>query len=299
MPEPVSCGFAAAVTDGERVAILLPAKSDDDGVDVREFGLGSVLIWGRNQTLPVVVVAPADRAEMLCRQAEAFEQLSVSVLEGNTLAPVKPQELPPVPELIQAVLDRTELFESVGAVAVDDFGRLIAEVQGLEIARADGDDGGLGIGVGTADRELHGYVHSHQDSLVSIQNAADTVRAIRLQGAAGHPLNRRARQRWLRWAAFDDPTSLGARTLEMLPPLKERVLQLGPAPCAALDPDSNTLFVFSAGIDPEVVPTATDYRRRHVPDRTVIVTSRADAFPATHQIAESVGIETLAIAAPY
>ena len=298
-PEPVSCGFAAAVADGERVAILLPAKSEDDGVDVREFGLGSVLIWGRNQTLPILVVAPSDRAGALCRQAEAFEQLSVAVLDGTTLAEVKPVELPAVPELNTAVLDRTELFESVGAVAVDDFGRLIAEVQGLEIARVEGEDGDLEIGVGTADRVLHGYVHSHQDAVVSLQSAADTVRAIRQLGPAGHPLNRRARQRWLRWAAFNDPSLVDARTLTIVPPLDERVLQLGPEPCAGLDPDSDTLFVFSAGIDPEVVPSATDYRRRHAPGRIVIVTSAADAFPATLEISRAAGIETLAIAAPY
>ncbi len=287
------------MADADRVAILLPAKTDDDGADVREFGLGSVLIWGRSESLPIVVVAPADRAALLARQAEAFEQLSVVVLDGTSLADVDSAELPKVPELGAEALARTELFESVGAVPIDDFGRLVAEVQGLEIARADGGDGHLNIGVGTADRELHGYVHSHQDSLVSLQNAVDTVREIRTRGPAGHPLNRRARQRWLRWAVYNEPSIVGAEQLEMLPPLGERVLQLGPEACAALDPATNTLYVFSAGIDPEVVPAATDYRRRHAPERTVIVTSEADAFPVTQQIAESVGIETLTVPSPY
>ena len=295
----MSCGFAAAVADSERVAILLPDKSDDDGVDVREFGLGSVLIWGRNQTLPIVVVAPSDRAATLARQAEAFPQLSVAVLDGTTLADVVAAELPAIPILSEAARARTDMFEAVGALAVDDFGRLIAEVEGLEIARSEAETGDLAIGVGTADRELHGYVHSHQDSLVSLQNAADTVREVRQQGAAGHPLNRRARQRWLRWSVYANPPAVGASRLEMLPPLDERVLQLGPEPCAALDPDTNTLYVFSAGIDPEVVPSATDYRRRHNPARTVIVTSEPDAFPVTEQIAGSAGIELATVPAPY
>ncbi len=59
------------------------------------------------------------------------------------------------------------------------------------------------------------------------------------------------------------------------------------------------MYVFSAGIDPEVVPVATDYRRRHRPERTVIVTSVADAFAATVEIASTVGIETTTIPAPY
>ena len=128
------------MADADRVAILLPAKTDDDGADVREFGLGSVLIWGRRESLPIVVVAPADRAGLLTRQAVAFEQLSVVVLDGTSLADVDSAELPKVPELGAEALARTELFESVGAVPIDDFGRLVAEVQGLEIARADGGD---------------------------------------------------------------------------------------------------------------------------------------------------------------
>ncbi len=298
-PEPVSCGFAAAVADGERVAIMLPAKSEDDGVDVREFGLGSVLIWGRHHKLPVLVIAPSDRAGGLARQAEAFAQLSVAVLDGTTLADPEVHELAPIPALSEPVLAHHELIESVGAVAVDDFGRLIAEVEGLEIGRVEGEDAQLEIGVGTADRVLHGYVHSHQDAVVSLQRAADTVREIRQLGPAGHPLNRRARQRWLRWSAFQDPSLVGAQRLEMVPPLEERVLQLGPEPCAAVDPDTNALFVFSAGIDPEVVPAATDYRRRHQPSGTVIVTSPADAFLATQQIAQTAGIDLRSVPAPY
>jgi hypothetical protein len=74
---------------------------------------------------------------------------------------------------------------------------------------------------------------------------------------------------------------------------------MGPEPCAALDPDGDVLFVFSAGIDPDVVPSASDFRRRHQPSRTVIVTSQSDAFPATAELASSVSIETTTIPSPY
>ncbi|MFW2382571.1 MAG: hypothetical protein ACN4GZ_12490 [Acidimicrobiales bacterium] len=297
-PEPIPCGFAAAVADAERLAILLPERSDDDGSDVRDFGLGSVLLWARNLDQPLLVIAPADRAGAVARHALDFELISTWMLEGTSIIEVKPDPLPEVPTLSDATLARVELFASAGAVPIDDFGRLIAEVEGLEIARTE-PGGEVLIGVGAADRELHSYVHGHQEISVSLAKAASAVTAIRRQGAAGHPLNRRARQRWLRSAAFARPELLGAGRLEMLPPLGERVLQLGPEPCAALDPDEDVLFVFSAGIDPEVVPSAADFRRRHRPTRTVIVTSESDAFPATAEIARSVSIETTTIPSPY
>jgi hypothetical protein len=280
------------------VAILLPERSDDDGSDVRDFGLGSVLLWGRSQSLPIEVIAPAHRAPELARRAAGFDRIAVWTLDGTSIVEAQPLPLPEVPGLSAATLQHTELFQSVGALAVDDFGRLIAEVEGLEIARVDS-SGDLSIGVGAADRELHGYVHGHQDVAVSLNKAAVAVRSIRRQGPAGHPLNRRARQRWLRWSAYADPSALDAGSLEMLPPLGERLLQLGPEPCAAIDPETDTVYVFSSGIDPDVVPVATDYRLRHSPGHTVIVTSVADVFHATAEIALMVGIETTTIPAPY
>ena len=257
-----------------------------------------MLLWARQNRSPIVVVAPSNRASDLARQAEDFDQITIWELDATTIVEVKASALPVVPTLTEAALEHVELFESVGAAAVDDFGRLVAEVEGLEIARAEA-SGEVAVGVGSADRELHSYVHRHQEILVSLNNAAEAVRSIRRQGAAGHPLNRRARQRWLRAVAFAEPTLLGAHRLEMLPPLQERVLQLGPEPCAALDPDAGTMFVFSAGIDPDVVPTATDFRRRHESTETVIVTSEADAFAATAEIAATVSIHTTTIPAPY
>ncbi len=284
--------------DEDRCAILLPDRSEDDGNDVRQFGVGSVLIWARNETRPIVVVVPEDRAGELARQAQDFETISVWMLDGTTVTEAAVSPLASIPALSEAALGRAELFESVGASAVDDFGRLVAEVEGLEIARAD-DDGQIQVGVGTADRELHGYVHTHVDPAESLEKAATMVRSVRAMGAASHPLNRRARQRWLRSVAFQQPSLLGAEVLTLLAPLGERILQLGPEPAAALDPSTNVLYVFSAGIDPDVVPIATDYRRRHQPDRTVIVTSHRDRFPATESIAAMVGIETLTMDAPY
>jgi hypothetical protein len=182
---------------------------------------------------------------------------------------------------------------------VDDFGCLVAEVEGLEIGRASGDDGDLEIGIGTADRELHGYVHTDSDPADSLRRAAALIRSIRRPGAPGHPLNRRGRQRWLRSLAHLDPRVVGADELAPLPPLARRMLQLGPEPAAGLDRSSSTLYVFSVGIDPELVPEATDYRRRHRPARTVVVTTVGDRFGATMDLASGVGIGSMTMNAPW
>ncbi len=263
------------------------------------FGLGSVLIWARKDSSPVVVVAPSALAGAMARQAQSFEGISVWELAGSSIDAVAAEPLPDVPEIGLEATNHRALFESAGADVVDDFGRLVAEVRGLEIARADAITGQLEIGVGTADRELHGYVHSGTDPSEFLAKAADLARSIRSFGVPGHPLNRQGRQRWLRSAAFHDPTLLGVSNLEMVPPLGTRILQLGPEPAAAIDRSTNTLYVFVAGVDPEAVPVATDYRQRHNPAATVIVTTEQDRFPATEAIAEAVGIRMQTMPAPW
>ncbi|NNF52936.1 MAG: hypothetical protein HKN03_00690 [Acidimicrobiales bacterium] len=235
----------------------------------------------------------------MARQAQSFEGISVWTLEQTSIEPVEAEPLPEVPPIGSPAEAHRALFESVGADVVDDFGRLVAEVRGLEIARSDAITGQLEIGVGTADRELHGYVHSGTDPSEFLAKAADFARSIRSSGAPGHPLNRQGRQRWLRSAAFHDPSLLNAGILEMLPPLDSRVLQLGPEPAAAIDRSTNTLYVFVAGVDPEAVPVASDYQLRHTPAATVIVTTELDRFPATEEIAASVGIRTRALPSPW
>ena len=287
------------MSDGERLAILLPERADDDGSDLRVFGLGSVLIWARRNPLPVVVVAPRFTAGALARQAQSFEGISVWALEQTSIELVAAEPLASVPDIGSAAEAHRALFESAGADVVDDFGRLVAEVRGLEIARSDAVTGQLEIGVGTADRELHGYVHSGTDPSEFLAKAAEFARSIRSFGAPGHPLNRQGRQRWLRSSAFHDPSLLGVVDLEMLPPLDSRILQLGPEPAAAIDRSTNTVYVFVAGVDPEAVPVATDYQRRHNPAATVIVTTEQDRFPATEEIATSVGIRMQTLPSPW
>jgi hypothetical protein len=78
-----------------------------------------------------------------------------------------------------------------------------------------------------------------------------------------------------------------------------RQLQLGSEPAAGVDPSSSTLYVFSVGIDPELVPVATDYQRRHRPARTVLVTTDRDRFAPTVDLASRVGIESITMTAPW
>ncbi len=298
-PEPVPCTFAAAVDDGERLAVLLPTPEEDGGFERHPFGLGAILTWARERPRAIEVVAPVDQAPALARHAEGFAHVSVSVIDQTALATAAPAPLPSVPLLSPAAEAHRGLFESVGAVPVDDFGHLVAEVVGLEIGRVDGVTGQLSVGVGTTDRELHAYVHVDIPAEQSLRRAAELVRSIRRSGAPGHPLNRRGRQRWLRAIAHAEPALVDADRLELLPPLGPRLLQLGPEPAAAWDPGARSLFVFSAGVDLEAVPVATDYRRRHRADRTVLVIPERDALPAIRAMSDCAGIEIRAMAVPF
>lgn len=298
-PQPAPCTFAAAVDDGERLAVLLPVPEQDDGLERRPFGLGAILAWAGGRERPIEIVAPVDQAPVLARHAEDFGHVSVSVLDQTALARAAPAPLPRVPLLSPAAEAHRSLFESVGAVAVDDFGHLVAEVVGLEIGRVDGVTGQLSVGVGTADRELNARVHGDVPAEQSLRRAAELVKSIRRPGAPGHPLNRRGRQRWLRAIAHSEPTLVGAARVELLPPLGPRFLQLGPEPAAAWDPDARSVFVFSAGVDLEAVPVATDYRRRHGAERTVLVVPERDALPAIRTMAGSAGIEIHTMAVPF
>jgi hypothetical protein len=145
------------------------------------------------------------------------------------------------------------------------------------------------VGVGEADRELHALVHSTMDSGTAIRRAVAMVAAERRRGSM-HPLARMARERWLRSALIDDPTLVGARNLVALPPLRARSTVLGNVPSAAigeLDDGRPLVIVCSTGIDLDVVPEATDYRRRDAPDASlIIVVPKRDRHATTVSLVE-------------
>jgi len=250
-------------------------------------GLGPALRWALSDNADVLdLIAEAPVAGAIARRAELMTpaqlglELHVWSADGAELEPAKPAPLPAAPELGSGYERFAELIERAGARPVDDFGMLVAEIDGLEVARVvtrdvfdpppggevgSGDELMLSVGVGQADRELQSYVHGHLDDETNLRRAIEAVRQHRSPAAISHPLSRLARQRWLRSVVVDDPGSVGLVELVAAPPLGPRETLLGTEPCAAVGRGVNgpAVVVFSVGVDLDLLPEAVDYRARH------------------------------------
>ena len=267
------------------------------------------MVWAlRSGVDHLHLVADAEHAPGLARRTADIAGLHVDVLavDGVDLRPATASAVEPAPEVDRLAWELAAIISEAGARPVDDHGRIVAEVAGLEVARiVDGEDGAatIEVGVGEADRELHGLVHSNMDSDTALRRAVAMVAAERRKGSM-HPLSRMARERWLRSMLIDQPELVGAAELTPVPPLVSRSTVLGNVPIAAVGTrpnGSSVVVVCSTGIDLDVVPEAADYRRRHDPDADlVIVVPERDRHATTEiLVAVTPRTELLTVAAPW
>ncbi len=224
--------------------------------------------------------------------------VSIWAVDGDRFSRLEPAALELPPELSEEYRQFGELMVAAGAKPVDDFGRLVAEVNGLEVARAtretDMTDGGvspvvLEIGVGQADRELHQLIHGNIEQLdpdgasSSTDNEAllerlskvvSDVAAMRTTGEVDHPLTLVAQQRWIRSLVTKEPALVDAADLAAVPPLRPRDTVLGIDAAAAVGTSVNgepIVVVCSAGVDLDLAAEAGDYRHRHNDDAMLII----------------------------
>lgn len=241
-------------------------------------GLGPALIWSRSVEATKLNLFVDDGGPALARRAAYFgDHITVWEVEGAEPKPVTAAPLESPPVLSPEVLSWQTLIIDCGATPVDDFGRLVAEVKGLEVARVVVEDDGstvLEVGVGQADRELHRLVHSNLDAEGSLRRAVAMVSETRVPGVVRHPLQRLARERWYRSAIVAEPSLVGAKSLVPVAPLRERATLLGTQPSAAVGvalDGSPVVVVCSVGVDPDLLPEAADYRQRSNPDAALII----------------------------
>jgi hypothetical protein len=241
--------------------------------------LGPALLWSTKRGADTLDLITDVDARDLARRAVAFgERVRVWRTSGTRLEAVEPTPVSPAPTLADDEWAMAGLIADAGARPVDDHGRLVAEVAGLEVARVSRSaDGGvqLDVGVGQADRELHGLVHTELDADTALRRAITAVLAHRRPGASPHPLNRMARERWLRSELLDTPALIGGAALDPLPPLRPRQTVLGNVPIAAVgvsaESGSTIVVVCSVGVDPDLVPEASDYRLRTSPEAELVI----------------------------
>ena len=273
----------------------------DDGVawvlieDQPERSLGAALAWMRKQdgAAELAIIAEASSG-ILARRAELFTT-PILVLHAidRVLVPAVPDGYPP----IVALDDRHEayraLIEQGGAEAVEEHGVLMGEVRGLEVCRVVTDPATgevhLEVGIGAHDREAFALLHGARPTVEALAEVAATVAAHRRPGADPHPLNRLGAERFLRWQSMQSPERLGVRSVRPAPPPVVRTNLKDPVPCVALGEradGSSVVFVYSTGIDLDLVPFAVDAQAmldRHA-DLVLVVPAR-DASPITRGVA--------------
>ncbi len=256
--------------------------------------LGQALIWAdRAKVSELNVLADAGDASDLARRAGLLEPAPIVwEIQGTQLRRAEPAALEPVPELTLEELAFSPVMKAAGTRPVDDHGRLVAEVAGLEVARVSSDEEGayLEVGVGQADRELQMLVHGGLERQEALERAVGMVLEHRGPNAPLHPLNRLARERWLRSEILDQPSLVGLTSAEPLPPLRPRSTLLGTEPSAAIGMDASgktTIVVCSVGVDVDLTAEAAEYRQRSAPDaELLLVVPQADQHPAVVRTAK-------------
>ena len=282
----VSVGTSAAVRAGDDLWVY-PA-----GEPARALGRALVLV-ARQSPAVLHLVLDAD-SPLDARRAQALTR-SVRVwrVDGTTLVPVVADGVasPADPPAGSATRQLVAMLDEAGVDVVVEHGVVIGEVRGLEVARVRVDAEGetnLDIGVGRFDQEAAALIHGDKPTSVALAEAATLIRSLRAPDAVPHPVNRLARERWLRSQVLADPGLVGCTELAPISPPVPRRNVKDPAPAAAigLAPDGDVVLVMcTVGIDLDWVPIAADLVLRERPERIVAVLPPRDLLPVQRELA--------------
>ncbi len=292
----LGAGAARLTADGTAWALL--ADQPERGADRQ---LGGALAWAvRNGAGRVHLVAEAGTG-VLARRAGGFTlPIEVSLLEGRSLVPVPAEPLPEPGEARPEHRALVELIVAGGASPVEEHGVVAGEVEGLEVCRVVDDpvtgEVRLEVGIGAHDRETFQMLHGDRPTVEALSDVVRSVAAHRREGAPQHPLNQLAASRRLRARLMAQPTPLGVTALVPVDPPLPRTNVKDQVPCAAIEPGSGTLVVFSTGIDLEVVPWAVDAIARHDAGRCLIAAPARDVVDVQQRLAAVVRVPTRFVA---
>lgn len=284
--KPVAVADGIALQTGGRAWVLV--EEPDGGR-----GFARALLWGLHQRCADlhVLMDDATFADAAARQAACFRTpVTVWKVEGRELVQAEPSPLPPEPPLDPDVEPLIPVIEVAGADPVVEWGRLTAEVLGLEVAEAfTGEDGAwIEVGIGRHDRLAAALAWKdvpQQEALARITGIATDAR----RSAASHPLNQIGRERWLRHHLLHDPGLIDASRLERMsppvPPTDLRAPLLAPAAGEGAH-GQPILAACSVGFDPAFVPMAAELRAARIPTaELVLVLPERDVHPLVREAA--------------
>ena len=266
-PEPFAPGAALLV--GRSAWVFLETDP--------ERRLGSALAWAiRHDADELHIVAESGTGTLARRAGEFTIPITVWHAEGRLLLPAIAE---PVVAPVAADADHlrfNDLMVEAGARPVVEHGVVFGEVRGLEVCRVVTDPTlgtvRLEVGVGPPDREAFQLIHGDVPPVEALARVVEAVTKYRDVDVPQHPLNRVARERFLRWRLQQEPELVGAMSLESIaPPLPGRnVNDVGA--CSAIGPGATgqvVLAVCSTGVDLDVIPYAADARLAATGGRSV------------------------------
>ncbi len=244
--------------------------------------LAAALAWGKRRRasqLHVIVDRPDPLLAVMAAGLHPSPLLWQAV--GAELQAMDAPALAPRPTPSDAVLAQRGLLEAAGCDVVLEHGVMIGEILGLEVARVVVEPDGrtlVRVGVGLYDQEAHALMHADSSVDERLDHVIAEVRRHRRRGAGPHPLNRVARQRWLRSLAVAEPALVGVDVLELVEPLAPRggIREDEPVAARGHIGDATVLAVFSTGIDLDIVPVAAGHVGVDTPDRVLLVLPERD-----------------------
>ena len=293
--------------DGAEADLALAAVAATSGTAVRagadlwvyvpgppERALGRALaLFARSDAAALHLVLDAPSGADARRAALLTVPAHVWHIAGTTLVPTEATALPTPadPPAGAATAALVALLTDAGVDVVVEHGVIVGEVRGLEVARVrvvDDSHPILDVGVGRFDQEAGALLHGDLPTAASLASAVALVADHRRRDTAPHPVNRLARERWLRAQLVDDPARLDLVGLHPIsPPLPRRNVK-DPAPAAALGEHADgslVLVVCTVGVDLEWVPVAVDLVARERPDRVIVALPPRDLLPVQHRLA--------------
>lgn len=257
-------------------------------------GFARALLWGLHRGVaPLhVLVDAGPRVGAIARQAAEFRTpVTVWAVAGTAVRRVEPEAPAPEPPLDPEAEAFIPVIQAAGAEPVVEWGKLTAEVLGLQVGRVSPGEEGmwLEVGIGEHDRLANLEAWGHLSPVERLSRVVEVARTARA-GIFTQPLNRLGRERWLRSRVVADPTLVGAATLEPVsPPVPQTDLRLPLlAPAAGRSADGRPVLVAcSVGVDATFVPMAAELaaaRARYGPrPDLILVTPSTDLHALTRR----------------